>query len=116
NRVRVELASGSENPVDYFARFQAGQLDYDGMKAHFYEKINDNADPNVTSPDGFHFCLVDFRIENELLPIKRAVEANGEKLYINVCYVDFNSGNQGALRHGTTPAEYGELVTAFFDH
>ena len=116
NRVRVELPSGSENPVDYFARFQAGQLDYDGMKSHFYEKINDNGDPNVTNADGFHFGLVDFRIDNELLPIKRAVEANGEKLYISVCYVDFNGDSQGSLRHGTTPPEYAELVTVFFDH
>ncbi len=116
NRVRVELPSGSENPVDYFARFQAGQINYDGMKSHFYEKIDDNGDPNVANPDGFHFGLADFRIENELLPIKRAVEANGEKLYVSVCYVDFNSGNQGSLRHGTMAAEYGELVTVFFEH
>ena len=116
NRVRIELPSGSENPVDYFARFQAGQLDYDGMKAHFYDKINDNGDPNVADLGGFHFGLPDFRIENELLPIKRAVEQNGEKLYISVCYVDFNGNSQGSLRHGTTPAEYAELVTVFFDH
>ena len=116
NRVRVELPSGSENPVDYFARFQAGQIDYDGMKAHFYDKINDNADSAVANPAGFHFSLPDFRIENELLPIKRAVEQNGEKLYISVCYVDFNGNSQGSLRHGTTPPEYAELVTAFFDH
>src|SRR4051812_21479008 len=78
NRVRVELPSGFENPGDYFADFQAGKLDYDGMKAHFYEKINDNDDPNAANASGFHFGLADFRIENELLPIKNAVEANGE--------------------------------------
>jgi hypothetical protein len=116
NRVRVELMSGVENPVDYFTQFQAGAIDYDGMKSHFYEKIDDNGDPNVADSDRFHFGLVDFHIENELLPIKSAVEANGERLYVSVCYVDFNSGNQGSLHHGATSAEYGELVTVFFDH
>jgi hypothetical protein len=117
NRVRVELPSGSENPHDYFADFQAGRIGYDGMKAHLYEKINDNGDANSADAAGFHFGLPDFRIENELLAIKRAVEANGEKLYVSVCYVDFKAPPmQGSLHHGKSPDEYAELVTVFFDH
>ena len=116
NRVRVELLSGFENPTDYFADFKAGRIGYEAMKSHFYDKINDNSDPNAANAAGFHFSQADFRIENELLPIKQAVEANGEKLYVNVCYVDFNDGTQGPLRHGKTPDEFAELVTVFFDH
>ncbi|MDB4975072.1 MAG: hypothetical protein JWN48_3413 [Myxococcaceae bacterium] len=117
NRVRIGLASGAENTSDYFPGFASGQLTYDQMKAHFYEKINDNDDPNVADLDRFHFGEADFRVEHELLPIKQAVEANGEKLYVSVCYVDFRwTPLQGSLHHGSNAEEYAELVLVFFNH
>ena len=44
------------------------------------------------------------------------MEANGEKLFINLNYVDFNTGFQGSLSHALAPAEYAEIVQVFLDH
>jgi hypothetical protein len=117
NRVRLEFRSGYENPVDYYTPFRAGSISYTEMKTHWYEKINDNADPNDADPSGFQFTEFDFLVDNEVLPLKQLVEANGEKLYINLCYVDFNStNNPGTLEHALDPDEYAELTQVFFDH
>lgn len=116
NRVRLELRSGVENPVDYFAAFVSGQIGYDQMEAHFYDKVNDNADPSVASAQGFQFTGLDFDVETEVLPIKQRLEAKGEKLFLSLCYVDFNSPIQGSLSHALNEAEYSELILAAFDH
>lgn len=117
NRLRLELKSGAENPVDYWARFQAGKIGYKEFRRHFYEKINDNADPNMVNPAGFQFSFLDYQVENMVLPIKRRVEANGEKLIVNLNYVDFAQTElKGNLSHARNPAEYAELIHAAFVH
>jgi len=116
NRVRVEIPSGIENPVDYWSLFTAGQIDYSAMRTHFYEKINDNLDPFVAVPAGFKFARLDASIENEVLPLKRRVEANGEKLWVSLCYVDFQSTPQGSFSHALAPDEYAELIVTTFEH
>ncbi len=117
NRLRLELKSGAENPVDYWAQFQAGKVGYKEFRRHFYEKINDDSDPNRVNPAGFQFSFLDYQVENMVLPIKRRVEANGEKLFINLNYVDFSQTElKGNLSHARNPAEYAELIHAAFVH
>lgn len=92
NSVRVEIWSGLENPVDYWLPHYEGDLSYEDYAPVRYEKVNDNDDPYSVDPAGFQFSKFDHRMEVMILPIKRAVEARGEKLHINVNYVDFSWG------------------------
>jgi hypothetical protein len=116
NRVRVELRSGSENPVDYWRRFSTGTIGYQEFRRHRYEKINDNDDPEVPNPAGFQFAQLDFQIDNVVLPMRELLAARSERLFINLCYVDFSSGNQGALAQAESAEEYAELIDAAFRH
>lgn len=116
NRIRIEIKSGWENPIDYWSQFVGGTLTYLQHGPHYYEKINDNADPSVTNLAGFQFSEFDYYVEHALLPAKAALEARGEKLYVNLCYVDFNSSLPGTLKHALNPAEYAEMVHVYLDH
>jgi hypothetical protein len=116
NRVRIEVRSGVENPVDYWSQFVAGKISYDEVKSHFYEKINDDADPNHVNPQGFQWSSFDYYVEEFVLPMQALVKARGEKLYINLCYVDFKwTDKKGSLSHAGSPDEYAELVAAAAD-
>lgn len=117
NRVRLEIKSGMENPVDYWTPFINQQLSYTDMKAHWHEKLNDNGDPHSANLGGFQFAELDFYVENILLPIKQRVAANRESLSVNLTYVDFASTTyQGTLSHAANPEEYAELVAVCFEH
>jgi O-glycosyl hydrolase len=119
NAVRLELLSGSENPIPYWRRFYAGEIGYREYAKQRFEKVNDDADPLTTNPAGFQFDLFDYRVETSVLPLKRALEARGERLWINVCYVDFKgnaragSTRQGDLSHAQHPAEYAEFIRVY---
>lgn len=113
NRIRLELRSGLENPVDYTARYLNGQINFDDWKARFYEIINDNNDPQVINPNGFQFSELDYNIENIVIPMRQRLAARGEKLYLNLCNVDFKSS---AFEHKNAPEEFGEFILATFLH
>ena len=116
NRVRLEIKSGIENAVDYWELFEKGEIGYLEYKKHYYQKINDNDDPRQLNAAGIQFSMLDYQVEKMLLPIKKLVEANGEKLFINLCYVDFKgTGSQGSFSHALDAEEYAELITATFD-
>lgn len=117
DRLRLEIRSGAENPVDYWSQFASGRLGYKDFKARFYEKINDNADPFVLNPAGIQLSELDWRVENIVLPVKARVEARGRRFHLNLTYVDFRwSERQGTLSHAEQPEEYAELILAAFDH
>jgi O-glycosyl hydrolase len=116
NSVRLEVRSGLENPVDYWKKFETGEIGYLGFRKNRYEKINDNDDPNTAAPEGFQFSHLDWQVEEVLLPLQRFVEANGEKVYINLCYVDFEGSLEGNLQHALNPDEYAELMNEAFLH
>ncbi len=118
NAVRLEISSGMENPVDRWASFHAGGMTYTEWAHHRYEKINDNADPYSANLSGFRFERLDYQYERIVLLIKQALAARGEQLYINVCYVDFNTADirQGPLSHADNPDEFAELVLVYFEH
>ena len=120
NRIRIEIRSGAENPVDYWTSFRQNKIGYKEAKRHRYEKINDNDDPNVVNMAGFQFSELDNQVENVLLPLKQRIQANGERLFVNLQYVDFGNPElypyQGDISHARQPEEFGELVFATFDH
>lgn len=113
NRLRLEIQSGAENPVDYFSQYYRGQISRSEWKKHWYEIINDNDDPNVINPAGFQFAAIDYTIDMVVTPIKQRVEARGEKLYINLNYVDFGIS---AFEHQNYAEEYAEFMLAIFLH
>ena len=115
NRVRLEVNSGSENPVDYGAQYLNGDIteyEYIHVPGYAYQIVNDNADPNVIEPGGYHFTRMDRRVDELLLPMKQRVEANGEQLYVNLCVVDFGT----STLHSSSAEEYGEFILAVFQH
>ena len=115
--VRVEVRSGFENPVDAWARFESGADSYSDWRKRRYEKINDNADPDRRNDAGFHFTELDYQMRNIVLPMRALLARRGERLHINLCYVDFSpEGNKGDVDHAAEPAEYAELILAAFDH
>src|SRR6185436_11184542 len=91
NRVRLQVASGSENPHDYFADMKAGTITQQQWRSTQYQIENDNGDPNSINPAGFKFSFLDNTIDEIVLPLKQRVEAHGEKLYVNLNYVDFGT-------------------------
>ena len=117
NRVRIEIKSGVENPIDYWARFRNREIGYSEYRQHYYEKINDNDDPNVASRSGFQFSMLDYQVENIVVPLAKLLESRGEKLYVNLTYVDFaQTAYRGNFSHALKPEEYAELIHAAFDH
>ena len=113
NRLRLEVRSGVENPVDSDAAYRAGTISTSEWRSSRYLVVNDNADPNVINAAGFHFSAIDRAVTNVVLPLRQRVEANGERLYINLNYVSFNPST--TLAH-LDPAEYAEFLLATFQH
>lgn len=111
-RVRIELRSGVENPVDYWSQFVAGQIGYTANRDHYYEKINDNTNPAVANASGFQWASLDYYIENFLLPMQAQLASRNQKLFVNLCFVDFNwTSLKGTLSFSGSANEYAELVT-----
>jgi hypothetical protein len=118
NAARIEIWSGLENPRDYWRDHYDGRMGYKEYARLRYEKVNDNDDPKSANPAGFQFSKFDHRIETMVLPLKRALEKRGEKLLVNVCYVDFKwrpDDPGGSLEHATQPQEFAEFVAVFFE-
>ncbi len=113
NRVRLEIYSGDENTADYYSPFVNGQASFDEWKAHRQKPINDNNDPTVMNPDGFYFAFLDHKVDTVVLPLKQQLEAKGERLYINLNYVDFDIS---PFEHKDNSAEYAEFILAAFQH
>lgn len=113
NRIRLEITNGVENTGDYFTQYLNGQISREEWKKHWYEIINDNNDPFVINPAGFHFGSLDYSVDTVILPIKQRLEARGEKLYVNLNYVDFGPS---AFEHKNYPEEYAEFMLATFLH
>lgn len=117
NRIRLALKSGFENPHDYWRDFASGRIGYREYKAKFYEKINDNADPESANPEGFQFGALDYAVETMLLPMQENLRQRGEALVVNLCYQDFrHSDSTSQISHALDSAEYAELVLAAFRH
>lgn len=113
NRLRVEINSGIENPVDYFSQFKSGQINFNQWESHWYDIVNDDNNPNTINPKGFQFGDLDYIMANLVLPMRQLLANRGEKLFLNFNYVDFGSS---AFEHKDHPDEYGEFVLAVYQH
>ena len=71
NRLRVEIRSGAENPVEFTLA--------DNDRCKRWDSVNDNDDPRLINPAGFHFSEVDSTIARVVLPMKQRLEARGER-------------------------------------
>ncbi len=116
NRLRLEIRSGQENPVDYYTELRAGRITEDRFKEVRYEAVDDNGDPSVLDPSGFKFSETDRTIESVVIPIRTLLANRGESLYLNLTFVDFSESAGTSLRHNEEPAEYAEFMLAFFRH
>ncbi len=113
NQVALEIYAGEENTQDWYAKWQQGEVGRTEWRAHIYDIENDNNDPNAIDDKGFHFSRLDFTIDNFLLPLKQLIEARGERLIVNLLYVDFGSST---FEHADHPEEYAEFILAAFKH
>lgn len=122
NRIRIVLMSGLvENTVDYYQRFLDNNEDRVGSYPPEYVDVNnnrrvpvnDNNDPNVINPNGFKWGFIDHQIDKVILPLKSKLAARGESLWWEVTFVHFSTSNQ---LHVDSPAEYGELILATWNH
>jgi len=111
NRLRVEVISGAENTTDAYALYRAGTITNTQYKAVRYAWTNDNADPTVINPAGFHFSKLDSQMVNVVIPLRDRLAARGEALYLSLNYVSF-----GASTAQADPNEYAELILATFQH
>jgi subtilisin family serine protease len=111
NRLRVELHSGAENPVDAYARFRAGQITSAQWNAARYVWVNDNADPLNANAPGFSWAKLDEAMSSVVLPMRTRLLARGDSLYLSLNYVSFGNSTAHA-----DPAEWAELLLAAFQH
>ena len=112
NRVRLETRSGHENPVDHYTAYRDSHQP-STWYPYRYESINDNDDPAIARPGGFQFTELDHKVEVVIAPMRALLAARGERLYVNLTYVDFRSA---AWEQTSNPAEYAELIHAAFVH
>ncbi|MGH8528065.1 MAG: hypothetical protein ACREXY_28755, partial [Gammaproteobacteria bacterium] len=112
NRVRIEVRAGHENPVDFYTQFKVHR-DENIYYRVVNESVNDNNDPRVANLAGFHFTELDHKEETILGPMRALLAARGERLYVNLTYVDFGAA---AWEQASDPEEYAELIHTAFIH
>lgn len=115
NRLRVEIRSSAENPVDHFTRWRNGEITEEQFNDKRYESINDNEDPKAINFNGFQFSELDSAIEKLAIPMKKLLSERGEELFLNLTYVDFEGGQSG-FDHYDNAEEYAEFMLAAFQH
>ncbi|MDH5513915.1 MAG: hypothetical protein OEY45_02010 [Gammaproteobacteria bacterium] len=121
NRVRLEVRAGAENIEDFWTQQKNGTISYKTWRSRRYSTINDNDDPNVINSAGFQWSDLDDVVNRIVMPLKNRVEANGETLWINLCYVAFtdqigSDGTAGLKYLHDDPDEYAEFVEATYLH
>jgi hypothetical protein len=115
NRLRLGVRSGSENGYDYYARALAGQSSDE--RCERYLNVNDNENPRVLNPAGFHFSELDSAVVKVALPMKKLLEARGERLFVNLNYVAFLSQCSAPPAYVDADLEeYAEFMLAAFLH
>ena len=121
-RLRLPIRSGAENAQDFWTAQRDGAIPYELWRCARYSTVNDNSDPYAINAAGFQFSEIDNITEKVVLPIRRRVEARGEKFFLNVNYVAFTtqitaSGCPAGLQYIHTNAEeYAEFVLATYRH
>lgn len=74
---------------------------------------NDNGDANVINAAGFGTQRLDHQMNDVVIPYRNALLAQGETLWINLCFVDFRSAG---FQAEDTPAEVAEFAYFWVDY
>ena len=77
------------------------------------EPSNDNDDPRTTDPKAYRFAWQDDQVERHVLPMKKRIEALGERMTLYVSY-DLRSKLTPAFL--LEPEEYAEMAALFLAH
>ena len=116
----LQLQTGTERPDDYTADYATGRIDQATWRTRWFWPINDNADPRVADPAGFHWTALDAMVDAEIAPWRTAVVAAGKRPYVTLLVVDFKTTTHGNLARPLdllkNPEEYAELVSEAFAH
>ena len=104
NRLQLPVRSGWMNNVDYWTRFVNRQISYTELGSHWYEK---------QSGAPFQYAEFDYNVETWLLPMKQLLEAKGERLYVSLIGVDFNSSSPGNFEFALNAAAYANFIKAY---
>jgi hypothetical protein len=112
NRVRLHVRSGHENPQDFYTTYRNSHQSSD-WNPHRYQSVNDNDDPRVARTAGFQFAEIDHKVEVIIQPMQAALAARGERLFVNLNYVDFGVSS---WEQSSDPEEYAELIHMTFLH
>ncbi len=116
-RLRLDLRSGLESDTDTWPAFLSRSLSYPQWRDTWFVPRNDNADPFDADPAGFQWGRFDHNVTEVVLPIRRALAARGERLYLNLNYIDFWLGAATKpFSHFSDPEEYAELLLVVFEH
>lgn len=113
NRIRLQFRSGWENTQDYFALWRAGTITRSDWRAVRYTAVNDNSSPTTLNAGGFKFFELDETIETVVNPLRNRLAAQGEALYVNLNFTDFN---HTGFEHLDNPQEYAEFALVTFQH
>lgn len=108
NRIRLSVRSGAQNSTDWFDRWVKNQIPYEEWRARRYE---------IHPQRVYHFTELDFWAEHSVEPFRRRLQARGERLYVSLCYVNFEKQvpNQ-VYHHWDHPEAYGAFMAAAFRH
>ncbi|MGQ0650072.1 MAG: hypothetical protein ACT4P7_21185 [Gemmatimonadaceae bacterium] len=116
-RLRLSARSGTETSVDFWPEYRSGQMSYGVWRRTWMVASNDNDDPFVANPAGFQWGYFDRVMDTVFVPIRKALEARGESLYVNLNFVDFFLGaGSKAFPQMKHAEEYAELIRVVFDH
>jgi hypothetical protein len=116
-RLRLSARSGTESRADTWIAFRAGRMNYPTWRRTWFVSENDNDDPRLVNPAGFQWGFFDYKLDAAVAPIRKLLEARGEKLYINLNFVDFYLGaGSKAFPVMKDPEEYAEFITEIFNH
>lgn len=117
NRVRLEVRSGAESPVDWYQMYRRGLIDYGTWREKRYETVNDDDDPNTINWSGYQFTELDETVEQLVLPLKQRLNNRGKRLFVNLCYVSFTEQTApGSTFIHTDAEEYAEFAQATMKH
>ncbi|MEP7343698.1 MAG: hypothetical protein ABI877_00465 [Gemmatimonadaceae bacterium] len=114
NRLRLEVRSGMEAPDLRDPGGNEPQSTDVPFGTPWFTPVNDNDDPSVADLAGFQFGWFDYNIESSVLPLRERLAKRGERLYLNLTYVDF--GRLTPFEQLQNPEEYAELIAVTFDH
>lgn len=123
NRIRLGIGEGGENTVDYYAQYLNGLIPFHDNLMQI-NPVNDDNDPfsvdayitqHPTSADipGFVYSDIDYRMDKVILPLRQRLQARGESLFLNICYVAFTPNT---FMQYTNADEYAEFVLAAYQH